>query len=147
MKIWEIDHGGIDAIEYVVEGIDVAFQTYALRAVQDLNRIRASHGKPKKDKLHCYSCDSIKLKGVTRIEIVNAVANYFKHHHEWSRWPISKDEGVHDTQILERFGITEKTVHRCCIEATTLLCGTGWKMIVLHQIVREWRAHLINELG
>jgi hypothetical protein len=21
------------------------------------------------------------------------------------------------------------------------------KMIVLHQIVREWRAHLINELG
>jgi hypothetical protein len=31
--------------------------------------------------------------------------------------------------------------------AMNLLCGTGWKMIVLHQIVREWRAHLINELG
>ena len=31
--------------------------------------------------------------------------------------------------------------------ATNLLCGTGWKMIVLHQIVREWRAYLINESG
>jgi hypothetical protein len=126
----------------------VAFQTYAVRAVADLNRIRARHRKPKKNKLDCYSCDPVTLRGrVTRIQLVHAVANYFKHHDEWSRWPTrDKDQGFHDTQILASVGITQKTEHPC-IEATNLLCGTGWKMIVIHQIVQEWRAHLINKLG
>jgi hypothetical protein len=84
---------------------------------------------------------------VTRIQLVHAVANYFKHHDEWPRWPTNKgDSGFHDAEILARVGITQKTTHPC-IAATNLLCGTGWKMIVLHQIVRQWRAHLINELG
>ena len=125
----------------------VAFQLYALRAVQHLNRIRADHVKPKMDKRDCYSCDPITFKeGVTRIQLVNAVANYFKNHDEWiPRWPIRGQRGFSDTRILARVGITQKTVHPC-IEATNLLCGTSWKMIVLHQIVQEWRAHLINEL-
>jgi hypothetical protein len=126
----------------------VAFQRHALRAVQDLNRIRASHGKPKRDKRDCCSCDPITIKeGMTRIQLVNAVANYFKHHDEWTpRWPIRGERGFSDTQILARVGITQKTVHPC-IEATNLLCGTSWKIIVIHQIVHEWREHLINELG
>jgi hypothetical protein len=125
----------------------VAFQTYALGTVQDLNRIRASRDKPKTHKLDCYSCDPIALNGgVTRIRLVNAVANYFKHRDQWSRWPISGDDGFEDAQILARVGITQKTDFPC-IEATNLLCGTSWKMIVLHQIVREWRAHLISKLG
>jgi hypothetical protein len=123
--------------------------------VEDLNRI-LGRGKPKitdKEakkvfKLDCYSCDPVILKeSVTRIQLISAIANYFKHHDEWPQWPTSKkDQGFHDTQTLARVGITQETEHPC-VEATNLLCGTGWKMIVLHQIVREWRAHLINELG
>jgi hypothetical protein len=126
----------------------VAFQTYAVGAVADLNRIRASRRKPKKNKLDCYSCDPVTLRGgVTRIQLVHAVANYFKHHDEWPRWPTNKgDSGFPDAEILARVGITQETTHPC-IAATNLLCGTGWKMIVLHQIVREWRAHLISKLG
>jgi hypothetical protein len=123
----------------------VAFQTYALGTVEDLNRIRADHAKPKMDKHDCYSCDPITFKeGVTRIQLISAIANYFKHHDEWSRWPTSKkDKGFHDTQTLARVEIKQETEHPC-VEATKLLCGTSWKMIVLRQIVQEWRAHLIK---
>jgi hypothetical protein len=125
----------------------VAFQTYALGTVQDLNRILTRHWKREKDKHKYYCCDPIVLKGgVTRMQLINAVANYFKHHDEWSRWPTLKDRGFNDAQVLARVGITEKTEHPC-IEATNLLCCTSWNMIVVHQIVLEWRAHLINELA
>jgi hypothetical protein len=126
----------------------VAFQTYAVGAVADLNRIRADRGKPKKKKPDCFSCDLVTLRaGVTRIQLVHAVANYFKHHDEWPRWPTNKGHpGFPDAEILARVGITQETTHPC-IAATNLLCGTDWKMIVLHRIVREWRAHLINKLG
>lgn len=126
----------------------VALTCNVVRARADLNRIRANRGKPEKNKLDCFSRDPVTLRGgVTRIQLVHAVANYFKHHDEWPRWPTNKgDSGFHDAEILARVGITQTITHPC-IAAMNLLCGTGWKMIVLHQIVREWRAHLINELG
>jgi hypothetical protein len=131
----------------------VAFQTYALGTVEDLIRIRASRGKSKVTKKggfkhDCYSCDPIAVKGgVTRIQLISAIANYFKHHDEWSTWPASEDDrGFEDAQVLARVGIRQKTEFPC-IEAANLLCGTSWNMIVLHQIVQEWRAHLISKLG
>ena len=122
----------------------VAAQSYALGTVSDLNSVRMSRRKPKKEKLDCYACDIITLKGdVTRIELINAVANYFKHHDEWkTRWP-TRGHGAHDTKTLGCVGITEKT-ESPCIDAVDLLCGKSWKLIVLHQILKEWREHLFS---
>jgi hypothetical protein len=94
----------------------------------------------------CYECDSIRVKGcVTRIQLINATANYFKHHDEWARWPTGSDRGAHDIRTLGSIGITEQSEFRC-IDAVDLLCGAGWELIVLHQIVREWRAELFSKL-
>jgi hypothetical protein len=124
----------------------VAAQSYALGTVSDLNSVRMSRRKPKKEKLDCYACDSIALKGgVTRIQLINASANYFKHHDEWVRWPTGSDRGAHDTKALRSVGITEKTEFPC-IDAVDLLCGTSWELIVLHQILKEWRVHLFGTL-
>jgi len=126
----------------------VAAQSYALGTVSDLNTLRMGRHKPKKNKLECYACDSIKVKGaVTRVELINACANYFKHHDEWERgrWPTS-GRGAHDTKTLRSVDIIEKTPCTPCIDAVDLLCGTTWKLIVLHQIVQEWRAHLFSKL-
>jgi len=140
---------GFSALEHAEPLLGLCFvaaQNYALGTVADLNRIRDSHSKPGKDKNDCYLCDSVTLRGgTTRIQLVNAVANYFKHHDEWSRWPTRKDRGFRDTEILASVGITQKTEHPC-VEATNLLCGTSWEIIVLHQIIKEWRAHVINKL-
>ena len=124
----------------------VAAQSYALGTVSDLNSIRMSRHKPKKEKLDCYACDTIARKGsVTRIQLINASANYFKHHDEWARWPTGSERGAHDTRALGCVGITEKTEFPC-IAAVDLLCGTSWELIVLHQILKEWRVHLFSTL-
>ncbi|MDZ4856668.1 MAG: hypothetical protein SGJ26_17745 [Nitrospirota bacterium] len=122
----------------------VAAQTYALGTVSDLNAVRMSRHELEKMKLECYGCDTIRLKGgVTRIELINASANYFKHHNEWARWPTGHDHGTHDAKTLDSVGITEATEFPC-IAAVDLLCSTSWELIVLHQILQEWRAHLFS---
>jgi len=121
----------------------VALQNYALSAWTDLNHIRNDYGKPPIDKLDCYRCDLIPTApGAPRIEAINAIANYFKHQSEWSQsqWPVNET-----TRTLNRMGITPATEFPC-VKATGLLCGEGGKLIVLHQVVREWRRHIFNAL-
>ena len=138
---------GISAREHVepLFGLGfVAAQSYALGTVSDLNSVRKSREKPEKKKWDCYACDTIVLKGgVTRIQLINASANYFKHHDEWARWPTGDDPGARDTKVLASAGITENTGFPC-INTVDLLCGTSWELIVLHQILGEWRAHLFR---
>jgi hypothetical protein len=82
---------------------------------------------------------------VTRIQLINACANYFKHHDEWARWPTGRDLGANDTIALGSVGITEKTEFPC-IDAVDLVCGASCELIVLHQILKEWREHLFRTL-
>ena len=77
---------------------------------------------------------------MTRIEVINATANYFKHHEEWSGWPATET-----TQILSSVGITQRT-ELPCIEVTELFCGKSWEFVVVHQVVKEWRLHVLNSL-
>jgi hypothetical protein len=120
----------------------VAAQTYAHGTWTDLNRIRKSRGKPELRKSDCYKCDAIILKAkVTRIEVINAAANYFKHHEEWSQWPTNET-----TETLRSVGITQ-TTELPCIELTELFCGNSWEFVVVHQVVKEWREHVMNKLG
>lgn len=120
----------------------VAFQTYAVGAVSDLNQIRCRHGKPEHKEHICYACDIEKVKNVaTRLQLIHSTANYFKHHDQWPKpWPTEMHPAAHTVNLLGDFEITDKTEFPC-IEAVELLCGTSWELIVLHQIVKEWRAH------
>jgi hypothetical protein len=140
---------GLHAREHAEPLFGVAFvaaQTYALGTVSDLNKIRMSRHKARKEKLDCYACDTIRLKEcVTRIQLINACVNYFKHHDEWGTWWPTSGHGARDAKTLNSVGITEKTEFPC-IDAVDLLCGENWKLIVLHQILKEWRAHLFNKL-
>jgi hypothetical protein len=128
----------------------VAFQTYALGTVSDLNQIRRDGGKPTLKDYDCYAHDPVKVKCVvTRLELIHSAANYFKHHDQWPEpWPTSitaKTKMEHliakNVNTLRLVGITEKTEFPC-IDAVDLLCGTSWELIVLHQIVQEWRVHI-----
>jgi hypothetical protein len=119
----------------------VAAQAYTMGTWCDLNRIRNNSGKPNVSKVDCYTVDTILVKGkVTRIEIINATANYFKHHDEWSQWPTNET-----TRILASVGITDKTEFPC-VQAIRLFSGSTWELIVLHQIVKEWRTHAFSIL-
>ena len=138
----EEDFDGLSAREHaeMLLGLGfVAAQAYVLGVWTDLNRIRKKEGLPPVGKIDCYASDPVTLhRGPTRIQVINATANYFKHHDEWLAWPNNET-----TQALRRVGITENTEFPC-VEATQLFCGRSWEFIVLHQIVREWRAHVFN---
>jgi hypothetical protein len=132
----------------------VAFQTYAVGTVSDLNQIRRGRDSGKLTLKDCYACDPVKMKGVvTRLELIHSTANYFKHHDQWPKpWPTSSTAKTRMERLIAEnvntlgvVGITEKTEFPC-IDAVDLLCGTSWELIVLHQILKEWRAHLFSTL-
>jgi hypothetical protein len=135
---------GISALEHaeMLLGLGfVAAQSYVLGSWTDLNRIRNRSARPPVTKSDCYALDTITVQvGVTRVHAINATANYFKHHDEWTVWPQNKT-----ARILGAIGITKDTEFPC-VRAAELLCGPGWRLIVLHQIVREWREHIIRTL-
>jgi hypothetical protein len=145
---------GIWASEYAEPLLGLGFvaaQTYAIGTVSDLISVRMSRGKPEEElnkfKIVCYKCDNaIPLDGgVTRIQLINVSANYFKHHDEWgARWPTEKPE-VYTTETLGKVGITEKTEFPC-VDAVKLLCGTSWELNMLLHTMEEWRAHLFSTL-
>jgi len=125
----------------------VAFQTYATGAVSDLNQIRRDRGKPELTDHDCYACDAVRVAGVaTRLQLIHSAANYFKHHDQWPNpWPTVKHPAARAVNVLGLFGITQRTEFPC-IKTVEILCGTSWKLIVLHQMVGEWRAHLFSTL-
>ena len=143
-RLEEDDGDGIVALEHAEPLLGLGFvavQTYALGTFCDLNRIRECSGKSIVTKTDCYASDTILVKGkATRIQVINATANYFKHHDEWSQWPTNET-----TKILASVGIVKNTEF-ACVEATRLLCGQTLKLIVLHQIVKEWRNHVFSTL-
>jgi hypothetical protein len=136
---------GLSALEYVEPLLGLGFvaaQTYALGTVSDLNKIREVHGKTPLNKHECYKCDPIALEGeVKRMEVIHAIANYFKHQDEWPRsWPKNPT-----AQILGKVQITQECEFPC-IKATELFCGKNWEFVVIHQVVKEWRKHLLSVL-
>ncbi|MDQ3115454.1 MAG: hypothetical protein M3Q86_02410 [Verrucomicrobiota bacterium] len=133
---------GLTALEHAEPLLGLGFvaaQNYALGAWTDLNHVRRESGKAPVNKLVCYKSDSIAaVPGTTRMEAINATANYFKHKDEWSHWPIGET-----TRTLARIGINASTEFPCS-EAARFFCGDGWKLIILHQIVKEWREHIFR---
>ena len=130
----------------------VAFQTYAVGTVSDLNEVRVDGGKTKLKDYECYARDPVKVNGMaTRLELINSAANYFKHHDQWPEpWPTNtkaKDKKERDiartVHGLGLVGITQETEFPC-IQIVELLCGTSWELIVVHQIVKEWRVHMFD---
>jgi len=143
-RLEEEDGDGITALEHAEPLLGLGFvaaQGYVLGTWTDLNRIRDSSAKAPVSKTDCYATDSITVQaGITRVHVINATANYFKHHDEWTEWPRNET-----ARILAAVGITKDTEF-LCIHATELLCGPAWRLIVLHQIVKEWREHVIRTL-
>jgi hypothetical protein len=158
----KIDAGGYYDEDYSREDVEpmlglglVAFQIYGAATVADLKKRIVLSGKPKPNghfkgfEYKCYSQDQFLVNGpkvegqITGMQLLNAAANYFKHHDGWDQWPPTHPEGAKAAELLKRAGITKAT-ESPCIEAVTLLCGTCWKMFDLHARVKQWRADIID---
>lgn len=122
----------------------VAAQTYITGTVEDINEIRESKGKSTINKLDYYS-DAPQLvpSGVSPILLANSIANYYKHHDEWDKWPANLTG-----ETLGKVGIGEGTEFPCYVAATKLWAENEIENLKnLLAIISEWREYILSKYG
>jgi len=147
-KIEEIDwFDGIFALEHTETILGVAFvaaQTYIAGTVADINELL---GKSK----HLTKRQLLELDGgsinncVTQMQLIDAVANYYKHHDEWVTWQ-PDERNRYTISILNKCGITEKTEFPCNSAASLLWPEAELgKFHYLLDIMLHWRKRVFRE--
>lgn len=130
-------------LEYAESILGIAFvtaQAYILGTVEDLNDVRMGNGKEAKNKIEYYSDDCEPLpNGLSRILLINSIANYYKHHDEWDSWPTNTTGNT-----LTNVGINENTEFPCYQAAKTLWGESGIENLdQLLLIASDWRKYLL----
>jgi hypothetical protein len=139
---FEID----DALEYTESLLGVAFvaaQTYIAGTISDANELMGSGSKLKKEQLLKEHSDGLTGLKVTRMELCDTVANYFKHHDEWDSWSA---EGRHQktVSVLHAAGINEDDDFPCHKAADILWSNhDGSDLEPLLLLISSWRKAVI----
>ncbi len=118
--------------EYFYGAVLVACQAYTVGTVSDINDIQKSSHK----KLELYK--NKESEQYSSVELINALANYFKHNEEWDNWPVNKT-----TKTLRSYGITENTEFPLGFGIETLI-GESEDLRKLCSILENWRFSLLN---
>lgn len=135
--LWQMEHA-----ESIFGMAFIAAQAYILGTAGDLNKIRLSNGKGELKKGTYYSDDLVYLKnGVSRISLINEIANYYKHHDEWNGWPKRET-----TEVLAKVGIDESTEFPCYEAAKQLWDEDESENLEnLLSIISAWREHVLSK--
>lgn len=120
--------------EYFYGAVLVACQAYAVGTVKDVNEIQGTNYK----KLVLYKYKETECHEYTYIELINALANYFKHHEEWTNWPLNET-----VNTLRYFKINEETDFplKTGIEIIT---NNSSNLRELCSTLEAWRFSLLN---
>jgi len=113
-KLNNIDYfDGIFAQEQAESIFGIAFITAQTYITGTLSDMAAIGGDSKLQKSEMLSIGSpIITNEITKILLINTIANYYKHHEEWTGWKV---EGHNRKTIktLNKCGITEDTQYPC----------------------------------
>jgi hypothetical protein len=133
-----------DILEFTESLLGIAFvtaQTYIAGTISDAYKLMGSNSKlTKKHLLKKYS-DDLTGASVTKVELCDAVANYFKHHDEWN--------GCHkDTvSILFAVGIKENDNFPCRKAADILWSNNDDSNLEpLLSLISNWRRAVIADV-
>jgi hypothetical protein len=136
----------LDAAEHIENLLGIAFvtaQTYITGTVSDIPKLTHSSSTPTKRQLLQVFSDVLPGCNITKMELCDAIANYWKHHEEgdgWSSTPMNK----RTLDILNAMGIGEFENFPCQKVADILWPG-GWRNLErLLELVSEWRQRVIE---
>lgn len=137
-----------DALDYTENLLGIAFvtaQTYVTGTVADANQLNKSGIKVTKEHLLQVHGDKVANSAITKLELCDAIANYYKHHDEWGSWsPTSRNQKT--ISILQAVNIEEQDHYPCCKAANILgLTGNSQDMETLLSLISNWREKVIAE--
>jgi hypothetical protein len=125
----------------------VATQAYIIGVVADVGRAKGKRDNElrkfvKDKKIGFYSDDHHPTAdNQSRILIINAAANYYKHHDEWDGWNTNVT-----ARQLEAARIKEHTEFPCLAAAEMLFADRSFTSLsTLLAIASEWRSYLISK--
>ena len=135
----------MDHSEWLLGIAFVAAQAYMERVVGDITRHLLTSGSsenknPKALRAEYFASD-VKLDplSLTRVELIHAAANYFKHYDG------PQDLWRDTAETLRKAGINlEDPYAYPCAHVASLLCGREWHLQMLCDIVKGWRAQLVR---
>ncbi|WP_269617844.1 hypothetical protein [Zhongshania sp. BJYM1] len=128
---------GITAMEYAEYfhgAVLVACQAYAVGTVSDINEIEAANHK----KIDLYKYKETNYHEYTYVELINALANFFKHNEKWSVWPVNET-----TKILRHYRINENTEFPL-YQGIKIIIGESTDLRGLCETLENWRFSLLN---
>ena len=128
----------MEYIYYLHGAVLVACQAYAVGTVSDINKIRKHKNLEKLNKHILYKSVESNIIKYTDVQLINALANYFKHNEEWSIWP---NNGI--TKTLKHFDINESTtfpLHSGIIQ----IIGDSSDLRGICISLELWRSHIFD---
>ena len=144
-----------EVVELLIGSVFVLGQAAITQAVSLVKRMHEVAGEPAwipsdKESIMALESPIHAGTGLQKILIINAVANYFKHRHEWwDDWTGPK-HSLKTIQIVSKLGLGPKGYHNLEHALRELEVYLP-DMAPLAQLVVTWReqlaAHLRNELG
>lgn len=140
---YQVDNG-IEQIESLLGIGLVVAQTYIAGTVADANRIIKPPKRLSKETLLKLYSDNVPNTNVTQLELCDAMANYFKHHDEWSDWSAA---GRHQKTIAVLRAVGIEQFGGIPFDTAMAVLWPGYKGLSLDPLVEllvNWRAKVIE---
>jgi len=136
-----------DALEHTENLLGIAFvmaQTYIAGTVSDVNQLMGASGRLTKEQLIKDHSNRLAELAVTKVELCDAIANYFKHHDEWSSWSTT-GRNQKTVSVLRAAGIQENDEFPCRKVADLLWSNNdGSDLQPLLSLITSWREAVIT---
>ncbi len=122
----------------------VTAQTYIAGTVSDMLEINRKGNLSKTDMLAIGS--PIIVNNITKVQLINTIANYYKHHEEWNGWEVVGNN-KRTIESLNKCGISEQMPYPCyeaaqIIWPTEVLCELNHLLTILV----DWRKILLQHV-
>ena len=145
------DEHDIDVINLFIGSIFVLGQaaiTQAISIVQNLHSISGSPTWLPKDRYAIMSTEAATHAetGLSKIVLFDAVANYFKHHHEWSdTWTGERKDRQRTIDIVMKLGLTPGNENNLDSAVNNLDMNSKSMSLMAYEI-QNWREQLAKRL-
>jgi hypothetical protein len=143
----QFDDGGDidDALEYEDDLCGIAFvtaQAYITGVVADVNALRGTRSPINKHELLKSANPIVADTRLTRMQLCNTMANYYKHRDAWTDW--TDPAARRTTDLLLAAGFTQGNQHLCTTAATLLFGDAEVESLVpLVDMLSSWRVAVI----